>query len=533
MQSVREECLGDALDGAAARWGNAVGWVFDDAQVSFAAMRERADEIARALLREGVEAGDVVAVWMPNLPEFSAVQFACAKIGAITTAINTRFRSFEVEHMLRQSDAKIVIMVERFLKHDYLDVLTQVGALPCSPDGSVDNAFYPSLRRLVSLEERPDPRLMSWAAFLAHGQEVAPKRVRERQAQRHWREPTLIQYTSGTTAAPKGALIDHRYVLNAGDAVFGSMGVKAGEAILNTQPFYHIGGSCAGSPAPLAIGCKVVTPSFYEAERVLQLIERERCVARSGFAAMYIMEMGHPHFRDYDLSSMRAAWCTGPNSLLERIREAYGIEGVTRLYSSTEVGNTIGRHDEPWSVRVETYGRPVPGTEIEIRDPGTRRTLPAGETGEIAMRSWWQMIGYHKQPDETAKVIDAEGWMHTGDRGFLQADGCLHFLGRFKDMMKVGGENVSAEEVEVLLLAHPKIQQAAVIGIPDDRLDEVPMAFVELKAGETMTADELIAYCRPIMANFRVPRRVEFLTEWPMTGSGKIQKHVLRQRIGT
>jgi fatty-acyl-CoA synthase/long-chain acyl-CoA synthetase len=318
-------------------------------------------------------------------------------------------------------------------------------------------------------------------------------------------------------------------VLNVGNELFANMDVGVGDAVMNTQPFYHIGGSCGALPTPLTLGCRMVIPEYYEAERVMQLIERERCVARTGFAAMYIMEMSHPRFRAYDVSSVRSGWCSGTREMLEKVRAAMGIPYLMLTYSSTEVGGTASRWTDSWEQRSTTAGRPLVGTEHERVDPETGAAMPPREPGAILMRGWRQMNAYLNQPEQTAKTIDAEGWVHTGDRGFIDRGGCLHFVGRYKDMLKVGGENVSAEEVEGMLLTHPAVKQAAVIGAPDPRLDEVPMAIVELAEGAAASADEIIAYCASRMAGFRVPRHVRFVREWPLTGSGKIQKPKLRE----
>lgn len=318
-------------------------------------------------------------------------------------------------------------------------------------------------------------------------------------------------------------------MLNVGNELFANMGVGEGDPVLNTQPFYHIGGSCGALPTPLTLGCRMVIPEFYDAERVMQLIEQERCIARTGFAAMYIMEMNHPSFGRYDLSSVRAGWCSGTKEMLEKVRAEMGIEGLMLTYSSTEVGGTASHYTDPWEQRSTSAGPPLKGTELRIIDPETGSEMPRGEQGEIVMRGWWKMNGYLKQPEQTAKAIDGDGWVHTGDRGFVDEAGCLHFVGRYKDMLKVGGENVSAEEVEGFLLSHPAIKQVAIIGAPDPRLDEVPMAIVELREGAALTAEELVGYCSSRMANFRVPRHVRFVTDWPMTGSGKIMKPKLRE----
>jgi len=523
--TIHEEPVGDALDAAAARWGEATGWIFEDDAISFVAMRQATDAAARALIAAGIGEGDIVALWMPNRPEFAAVQFACAKIGAILVAINTRFKSFEVAHMLAETEARILILVERFLKHDYLALLAEIGVDIAAPGSGA----FSHLKTIVSVEAEPDHRLQPWQDFVAAGAAVPAGELGRRQRARRWDEPILLQYTSGTTAAPKGALLNHRYVLNVGNELFANMGVSEGDPVLNTQPFYHIGGSCGAIPTPLTLGCKMVIPSFYEAERALQLIERERCVARTGFAAMYIMEMAHPRFADYDISSIRAGWCSGTRETLDKVRDAMNIPYLMLTYSSTEVGGTASHYTDSWEQRSTTSGRPLIGTELAIRDPETGRHLGPGEPGEILMRGWWTMNGYFRQPEQTARAIDAEGWVHTGDRGVLDDAGCLRFLGRFKDMLKVGGENVSAEEVEGFLLNHPKVKQVAVIGVPDRRLEEVPLAIVELQDDAQADAGELAAFCAGGMANFRVPRHFRFVRDWPMTGSGKIIKNRLRE----
>ena len=515
---IREQCLGDALDAAATQWGERTGWVFEDERVSFAGMAERSRAVAKALLANGIGKGDLVATWMPSLREFAEIEYACARVGAIVVPINTRFKSFEVSHMLQETEAKLLIVTERFLKNDYVEMLAELGAL--------DGAF-PALGRVVSVDRPANPRLTSWDDFIAMGDKVSAEALVERQASLHWSEPTLLQYTSGSTSAPKGALLNHRYVLNVGNAKFRRMGVGEGDAVLSTQPIYHIGGSCAAVPTPVSLGCIMVIPKFYEAERVMQLIERERCMSRTGMPAMFIMEMNHPNFAKYDLSSLKTASCTGTAEMREKIRDKMGIEFIMSAFSSTEAGGTHGDWRESWELRANTCGKPYVGTEFEIRDPDTNAVMGPGEAGEIFIRGWWTMNGYFKQPELTARTKGEDGFVRTGDRAMIDADGYLHFLGRYKNMLRVGGENVAAEEIESMLLTHPKVKQAAVIGLPDDRLTEVPFAIVELVANAHVPESEIIAYCAERMANFRVPRAVRFTDSWPMTGSGKIQRHLL------
>jgi acyl-CoA synthetase (AMP-forming)/AMP-acid ligase II len=532
VDEINYRCLGDALDDAAERFGERIGWTFEDDHVSFAAMRADADSVARALLGIGVKRGDVVAVWMPNLREFASCLFGCAKIGAILTAINTRSKLFELEHTLGHSGTRILIMADRFLNQDFVGMVGAVLDGCVSESGAVASPRFPRLKQLVATPGSGAERLLSWNAFAEIGRAVAPSEVASIQCQLLREEPVLLQYTSGTTALPKGALCNHTYVLNFGRFNLDCMGLEAGEALLGTQPFYHVGGSCGIVPTPLTTGCRMVIPAYYDAERVLALIQRERCAARTGFATMYLMEMDHPRFAQYDLSSLRAGWCVGTPEIMARIRDTMKIDGLVQIYGATELCGTSGRREDSWEKRSTTCGRPHKDMELAIFDIESGKRLPPGRSGEIAMRGWCTMNGYLNQAEETAKVIDAEGWVHSGDYGMLDEQGFLHFQGRLKNMIRVGGENVSAEEVETILLQHPKVRMAAVIPAPHPRLDEVVLAVIELKPGETATENEIIAFCKPRMANFRVPRSVRFIEEWPMTGSGKIQKHVLIEKYG-
>lgn len=528
---IRHVCLGTALDEAAARWGDTVGWVFDDERISFRQMRERAIQAAHALAALGVRRGDFVALLAPNIPEYACLIFGAAYIGAVTTPINTRSRHLEIRHSLVHGDATVLVMVDSFLKQDYRRILSEVlGEGTIAADGSIDSPVTPRLRRVVGFPGYRGSGVLSFTDFMAlgraGGEEPPPAPTGQT-----WRDPVLLQYTSGTTALPKGALLNHCMVLNYGISIAAGMGVREGVAMLNTQPFYHVGGSCAALPLPLSLGCRVVYTAYYEVERVLALIERERCVARSGFAAMYLMEMAHPAFQRYDISSLEAAWYNGPLGLVETVSKGMGIPKFIQLYGATEGGGANGRLEDSLESRTYSCGPAHPGTTIAIADLDTREPCPPGKPGEIMVRGWMQMNGYHKQPEETVKALQPDGWLRMGDIGYLDGDGFLHFVGRLKNMIRVGGENVSAEEVEAVLLAHPKIKVAAVIGVPDNRLQEVVMAIVEPKPGETLESAEVIAFCAAQMANFRVPRHVRFVHEWPLTGSGKIQHSALRERF--
>jgi fatty-acyl-CoA synthase/long-chain acyl-CoA synthetase len=533
IMEIREICLGDSLDEAAARWSQRVGWVFGDERVTFAQMRDRANEAARSLTAFGLGKGDVIALWMSNRPEFAYCLMACGKIGAIVAAINTRSRSLEVEHTLRHSRAKLLVRMDCFLKMDFRAILEEVVEADAILDeGVVKSRKFPDLAKIVCIgPPATDIGTLPWSEFLAAEDKVEQSMVARIQASLKPDDPVLLQYTSGTTALPKGALCGHRYICNFGVDTILRLGVKPDEAVLNTQPYYHTGGSCGALCAPLSIGHRSVMPEYYEAGRVLSLIEREKCVARSGFGAMYLMELAHPDFGKYDLSSLRAGWCIAPPEVMRRVEIEMGIPAIVQIYGATEGGGAAGRFDDPPEKRLHSCGRAMNGTEIAVVDPESGAPLPAGAAGEIVVRGWYRMIGYFDQPEATRAVLDRDGWLHTGDIGSLDDEGYLYFRGRLKNMLKVGGENVSAEEVEAVVLQHEKVQMCAVVSAPDQRLQEVVMAVVQLKPGERETEDGIIRFCAARMANFRVPRYVRFIEEWPLTGSGKIQRHVLRERL--
>jgi fatty-acyl-CoA synthase/long-chain acyl-CoA synthetase len=517
-----ESTVCEALDDAARRWPDRIGWVFEDESVSFAEMKTLSDRAAEGFRSLGVRKGDIVAIWTPNLAEAAVTAFACFRLGAVMTALNTRFKAFEAAHVLSHSEAKVLVIQPRFLGIDFEQILLEAAPdLTVSDGGVVLSASLPALRRLITVGQGRLAAL-PWSAVItgesgaeALGAGLSPD------------SPALLQYTSGTTARPKGALLAHRLVLNYTYEVYARLGVREAEPILNTQPIYHVGGAC-GLTVPLLLGCSVVMPSHYNAERVLELIERERCVSRSGNPTMYLMELDHPRFAEFDLSSLRSGWTGGPPAILDRIRDGFGGIELVQLYGATEGGGTAGSIDEPWEKRRVSAGRLITGTEIKLIDPQTGREVPTGQTGEICLRGWDRMLRYYRAGEPSKEVIDADGWLRMGDLARFDEEGYLYFVGRLKDMIRVGGENTSAEEVESVLLEHPGIHQAVAIGVPDARLGEVVLAIVERTEGSGVTTDEVIAHCRARAANFRVPRHVRFVTEWPTNGSGKIVKQTLR-----
>jgi fatty-acyl-CoA synthase/long-chain acyl-CoA synthetase len=513
--------LDEAMSAAADRNPQHVGWVFGDERVTLSSMAERSRRLADSLLALGLGVNDTLAVWLPNEPAWAYALFACSIIGARLTSINTRAKAIEASHILADSDAKILLFRPTFLNIDYLAILREIyPAIADNMDASNPSATY-ALRLSGAPQERP--RLLE--DLPAPPTKNSSTKARPAPDA----EPVLIQYTSGSTTMPKGAILHHVDVLNFGYPICTRMGLGPGDAFLNTQPFYHTGGSCGCLPVPLLLDCTMVVPEYYAPERVLQLIERERCVSRTGMPTMYLRELQLPNFRDYDLTSLKTGWTIGPPPVVDRIRAEFPLPGLVQLYGSTEAGSTCADVDDPWEVRRKSSGRPLPGTNFSIVDADAETDCPVGVTGEVRISGWRCLLGYVNE-EKDGSTFDSKGRFRTGDLGHFDADGCLYFDGRLKDMIKPGGENVSALEVEKFLLQHPAIHQAAVIGVPDDDLGEAVMAVIEVAKGHHLTASELTAFCRGKIANFRIPKHVRFVTSWPMTGSGKVLKRELRER---
>lgn len=518
--------LADALVRAADLWPNDVGWVFEDRRVTRAQMLADADRVAATLVARGVEPGDRVAVWLPNRVEWAQLLFGCARIGAVLVSLNTRWKSFEAGYVIEHASPRLVVVQRHLLNIDFADLLADLGW----PAGTGVGAGLD----VVEVEGPGGAQLPGatpWSEFLDEGAAVPHQTVLERSSRLMPTDPVLLQYTSGSTARPKGALIAQRAVLNYGVEVVDRLGMVAGEAYLNPQPLYHVAGSCLALPVPLSRPIRSVMPYYYEALRVLELTEREGCVARGGTPTMYLDEMNHPQFDDIDTSSLRAGWVGAPPAVLDRIHAGYPVEGLVNLYAATEGGGTWGNATDRWEVRRLSTGRALTGTELRIRDLGSGGEAPTGEVGEIGFRGWNQLLEYFNDEQKTAEAFDAEGYVYLGDLGYVDETGHLYYVGRIKDMIRSGGENVAAEEVETFLAEHPLIRQVAVIGRPDDRMGEVVVAVVEPVAPGAISEAEVIEHCRGRLAGFRTPKAVHFVEEWPATSSGKIHKPTLRERF--
>jgi fatty-acyl-CoA synthase len=523
--------IGLLPEGAARRWGPREALAFQGKRSTFAELHAGVDAAAKGLLQLGIGPGDRVALWMVNRPEWLHAMFAIMQIGAVLVPINTRFRTDDMAYVLGQSDAVAVVLGDRSGPVDYLGMMREVApGLGARPD-----ARFPALRHVIALSDRSHADTTGWDQMVADGRRLSNGALRARARAVDPTDSAFFFYTSGTTGFPKGAVHDHLIIKNTADMAE-RMGVTADDAILMYLPLFHAFGFICGALMSMICGARQVLTETFDADACVDLIASEKATMIHGFDTHFKELLDAQERSRRDVSSVRTGICgTGMSSAIPTARRARRTFGnLMTGFGMSEVGIvTLSTLDATEEQCVEANGHPLAGCEVRVIDPATGREQPVGVPGEILARSYMVTPGYYQQPEETARALDRDGWFHTGDMGVVRRDGHLRFLGRYKDMLKIGGENVDPMEVEGFLMGHPAIRMAAVVGVPDARLSEVAVAFVQVEPGVTLTESEVIEHCRGRVASFKTPRRVAFVAEFPMTSTGKIQKVKLRERART
>jgi len=510
---------------AARRWGGREALWFGGQRRTFGDVAAGADRVARGLIGLGVRPGDKVALWMLNRPEWIETAFAVMKIGAVLVPVNTRFRTEDVAYVVDQSDASTLILAERSGPIDYLGMIRELVPL----EGA---SRLPKLQRVVVLGEARRPATVPWSALLDGAARVEERTLAARAAAVQPDDLAFLMYTSGTTGFPKGVMHGHRLIRNVTDRAF-RLAITEQDAIMMYLPLFHLFAFSEGMLTSMVTGARQVLTESFDAAESLDLIARERATVIHGFDTHYKELMEAYERRPRDVSSIRtgilAAGMSSSTPIARRARTLF--RGLVSGYGMSEFGAgvTIGALDSTEEQSCEASGAPAPGYEIRVVDPRTGADQPTGIPGEILVRGYSVTRGYYGKPEATAATIDADGFVHTGDMGVLRPDGHLRFLGRYKDMLKIGGENVDPMEVEAYLMGHPGINLAAVVSYPDPRLTEVGVAFVRREPGHAVTEEDVLAYCRGRIAGFKIPRAIVFVDEFPMTSSGKIQKVKLRE----
>ena len=527
--------IGDLVDRAARLFGSQEALYYEGRRWTVSQLKEDVDRAARGLIGLGVQSGEKVALWMPNRPEWIHVLFAVAKTGASLVPVNTRFRTADLEYVVRQSDAATLITVDLSGPVDYQGMVREL--CPEAESGDPNNLRpekFPELKRVVVLGDQRYPGVLGWTDLASAAEAVSPGQLELRQRAVDSDEPVLVMYTSGTTGFPKGVVHNHNIQRNVSDQA-NRMGMTAKDVILMYLPLFHAFGLYEGPLMSTITGARTVLTTLFDPEEALKLVEQEQVSVLHGFDTHFHGLTSHPDCDRTDRSSLRTGiLAVGMASSEPAARRAQRMLCPTITgWGMTEVGvcASMSFLDSTEDDRCMGSGYPLPGHEFKVIDPESGTSLPPGNMGELCVRSYAMMMGYYKKPEETAKAIDAEGWLHTGDVATVRADGYVRFVGRCKELLKVGGENVDPVEVEAFLLSHPAVSAVQVIGVPDERLSEVACACVVRKDGHEVSSGDLIDYCRGKLASFKLPHYVLFMQEYPMTPSGKVQKFKLRELV--
>ncbi len=498
----------------------------------------RVDLAARGLLAIGIRPGEHVAVWATNVPEWVVIQFATARLGAVLVTINPAYRPFELQYVLRQSDAVALLLVDKFKSSNYFDMLNEVcPSLATSDPNQLRLNEFPKLRQVVTLNGGPLAGTQSWHSLLELGSRMASDSLTELESKLQARDAINIQYTSGTTGFPKAATLSHRNLLLNAFYVGQCQQLGATDRICIPVPFYHCFGCVLGTLCCAVYGAAMIVPGeYYQATDTLAAIEAERATVIYGVPTMFIAELEDPTFAQRDLRSLRTGIMAGapcPIEIMRKVIDRMGAREMTIAYGQTEASPVVTqtRTDDPLELRVETVGRPLPGLETKLIDPATGETLPDNQQGEFCSRGHVVMLGYYNNPEATAAAIDSDGWLHSGDLAVRLSNGYYKITGRLKDMVIRGGENIYPRELEEFLFTHPAVEQSAVVGVPDSKYGEELCAWIKLKAGAKTTEDEIRSFCKSKLAHYKVPRYVRIVDTFPQTVTGKIQKFKIREAM--
>jgi len=531
-----EKTIGDILDETASKYPNNDALVYVDRglRYSYRDFKKAVDDLAKGLIKLGIKKGDHISIWAYNVPEWVILQFASAKVGAVLVTVNTYYKAHELEYLLKQSDSTTIFLVGGFKDVNYVDTLYKVvPELKESSPGSLKSEKLPFLKNVVFIGKEHHPRMFSFDELINIGKEITDEELQKRQNSLHFNDVINMQYTSGTTGFPKGVMLTHYNIVNNAYWVGNYMGFTNKDRLCIPVPFFHCFGCVLSTLNCVVYGATMVPIEIFDPLKVLQAVEKEKCTALNGVPTMFIAELQHPDFDKFDLSSLRTGIMAGapcPEEIMRQVMEKMHAKEITIAYGLTEASPvlTMTKRDDPIEKRVETVGKALPHIDVKIVDPETGKDLPPETPGELIARGYGIMKGYYKMPDETSKAI-RNGWLHTKDLAMMDKDGYFRILGRIDDMIIRGGENVYPREIEEFLYTNPKIKDVAIVGVPSAKYGEEVFAFIQLRNGETSTEEEIKEFCKDKISRFKIPKYIEFVDNFPMTASGKIQKFKLRE----
>jgi fatty-acyl-CoA synthase len=532
--------IGDAFEETVSRFpkNEAVVSRHQDIRYTYEQLEIRVNQCAKAFLSIDIKKGDRVGICAPNCVEWLIVQIATAKIGAILVNINPSYRTYELEYALNHSGCKSIVIAGKSKHIDYSEMMYEL--IPKLKDNKLptfDCDEFPLLKSVISLSKNNLHGILMWEEFMDMGIRIDYHELEKRQSTLSFDDPINIQFTSGTTGSPKGATLSHHNILNNGYFATKTQRITEKDKIVIPVPLYHCFGMVLGNLGCIAQGATMIYPSeTFDAETTLKAISEEKATALYGVPTMFFAELDHPNRKKYDLSSLRTGIMAGslcPTELMKKVQSEMNLTEMGIGYGMTETSplSTQTRHDTPFDKRVSTVGKILPHTEIKIIHPETHQVVPIGETGELCTRGYCVMLGYWNDPEKTKESIDSAGWMHSGDLAIMDDEGYINIVGRIKDMIIRGGENIYPKVIEEFLYTHENIKEVSVFGVPDEKLGEQVCVWIQMHDNYKLTEAEVKEYCRGKIAHYTIPHHVKFVHEFPMTVTGKIRKIEMREAM--
>lgn len=530
--------IGNMLDDTASKYQKKEALVYHERglRYTFGEFQALCNQAARGFMSLGIQKGENIAIWATNVPEWVISQFATAKMGGVLVTVNTSYRVHELEYLLRQSESTTLLLMDSYRDANYLAMIQEIcpELQTCEP-GALQSKRLPHLKNVIYLGDEQQPGMFLWSDLLERAAWVTEEERNARQETLSPDDVINMQYTSGTTGFPKGVMLSHVNIVNNAIKVAECQRLGLADKVCIPVPFFHCFGCVMGTLACVATGATMVPVIAFDPGVVLAVVEAERCTALYGVPTMFISELNHPTFAERDLSSLRTGIMAGslcPIEVMKKVVDQMGIRDITIAYGQTEASPVITQTvpEDSLERKVSTVGRLHAEVEAKIIDPATGDILPPGVQGELCTRGYLVMKGYYNMPEETVKAIDHEGWLHTGDLATVDEEGYYRITGRLKDMIIRGGENIYPREVEEFLYTHPKVLDVQIVGVPDVKFGEQVLACIRVKPHETLSEDEVRDYCEGKIAHYKIPRYIQFVDEYPMTASGKIQKFKLREQ---
>jgi fatty-acyl-CoA synthase len=535
---VGKTTIGQLVDIVAEQFGDSKALEYHKLGINdnYREFRDVCNRVAKGFMALGIEKGEHIAIWANNVPQWVYTQFGTGKMGAVLVTVNTNYRSFELEFLMKQSDATTLLLIGGVRESDeYLKVIYDVcPELKDAEPGKLNCAKLPKLRNVVFLGEERHPGMFAWEDILAMGEKIDDDALAARQASLDPDDVINMQYTSGTTGFPKGVMLTHTNLIGNAKSLGECMELSNADTMCIPVPFFHCFGCVLGTLTCVVSAAAMAPVVAFRPEEVLETVQASRCTALHGVPTMFIAELEEMKKKSYDTSRLRTGIMAGspcPIEVMKQVVNDMGAGEMCITYGQTEAspGITMTRTSDSLERRVSTVGRSLPNVEVKIVDPGTGETVPPGIQGELCTRGYHVMKGYYKNPEATADAIDKDNWLHTGDLAIMDADGYCKITGRIKDMIIRGGENIYPREIEEFLYTHPKIKDVQVVGVPSRKYGEEVVAYVQLKPGTSADNEELMAYCKDRIAFHKIPRHFFVVDEYPTTASGKIQKFKLRE----